>query len=148
MVTWIAQMCKWVCITKLITFWYQMKTKTDLVPEKALSHRGLVMHIYALVHWASIGSGNAFSPGPCHLCYAKPSPQPMPIFVDRPILQIPKCTCSISNNAPFRTEMYTCGCWCLGSLYFQTISNHDTCICIHSVRQYFNHLFHFNGGMT
>ena len=37
---------------------------------------------------------------------------------NKPISQIPKCTCHISHNAPFRTEMYTflfwmlyCGTW-------------------------------------
>ena len=30
---------------------------------------------------------------------------------NRPILQIPECTCSISNNAPFRTEMCTFLFW-------------------------------------
>ena len=29
----------------------------------------------------------------------------MELILNRPISQIPECTCSISNNAPFRTEM-------------------------------------------
>ena len=39
-------------------------------------------------------------------------------FINRPFSQIPECTCSISHNAPFRTEMCTflfwkepCGIW-------------------------------------
>ena len=39
-------------------------------------------------------------------------------ILDRPVSQIPQCTCSISHNAPFRTEMCTflfrmvhCGIW-------------------------------------
>ena len=61
--------------------------------------------------------------GSCeNVCYSRLHFFSSHVFVDsfcnRPILQIPQCICSISYNAPFRTEMCTflfwmvhCGIW-------------------------------------
>ena len=37
--------------------------------------------------------------------FTNPNTVHMALILNRPISQIPECTCSISNNAPFRTEM-------------------------------------------
>ena len=57
-----------------------------------------------------------------NVCYSRLYFLSWHVFVDsfcnRPISQIPQCICSISHNAPFRTEMYpflfwmvNCGIW-------------------------------------
>ena len=52
--------------------------------------------------WANIVS--LFSHPSLHCLY-------LLVWVDRPIPQIPLCTCSISHNTPFRTVMYTLLFW-------------------------------------
>ena len=98
--------------------WYSLradKKERTIIQPQYTTLKGKCCHFDDIL--VTVGTGSCQN-----VCYSRLHFFSSHVFVDsfcnRPILQIPQCICSISYNAPFRTEMCTflfwmvhCGIW-------------------------------------